>query len=79
MKIVHTDGEWFQNTGMFRFTDPTTGAVFEPNIPTKAKSTSWIASQPTIKKIADPLTKPTPTPVTAQIPLPPEVKKPVKK
>ena len=58
MRIVHTDGKWFINTGLFAFTDYDTGVTFEPGEITRAKDSAWIKGQPVIKEAPDPLAKP---------------------
>jgi hypothetical protein len=65
MKVVHKDGEWFVNTAVFRFVDPTNEAdpvIFEPGVPTKVRLTEWIASQPMIVSSPDPMASDEPIP-----------------
>ena len=57
MRIVHTDGKWFLNSGWYAFTDAETGVTFQPGEITKAKETAWIKGQPTIREVPDPLAK----------------------
>lgn len=41
VKVVDKDGDWFINRGLFRCVDGTSGVIYEPGVPTKAKDTDW--------------------------------------
>lgn len=59
MKIIHKDGDWFQNFGAYPFVDAESGVLFEPMVATKARATLWLEAQSgIIKRIPDPLAKP---------------------
>ena len=58
LKVYDTSGEWFTNTANFPFTDPETGARFEPGIPTQAKRTKWVEMQDCIKDYKAPVKEP---------------------
>ena len=57
-KIFDVSGVWLVNKAKFAFVDPTTGARFEPEVPTQAVQTEWVKGQPTISLWEDPSAKP---------------------
>lgn len=57
-KIYDADGTWWINTSAFPFVDPTSGCRFEPQVPTRAKVTDWMKTQPVIQVFTDPNEKP---------------------
>ena len=58
LKVYDTSGEWFINSGSFPFTDPDSGARYEPGVPTQAKRTKWVEMQDCIKDHKPPVKEP---------------------
>lgn len=58
LKVYDTEGEWFVSEAKFPCTDPETGARFEPGVPTQAKRSAWIGTQPALKDYKTAVEKP---------------------
>lgn len=56
MKIVDPNGVWLVSRAFFPLSDPETGTVFEPGVPTRVAFSDWAKHQGVIHEIPDPLT-----------------------
>lgn len=76
LSIHDKDGEWFLSSAKYGFTDPLSGARFEPGVYTQAKATEWTKGQDGwLSKVANPLAS---DPAQAETPKPPDNPKPKK-
>jgi len=55
MKIVDPNGVWLVSRAFFPLSDPETGTVFEPGVPTRVAFSDWAKHQGVIHEIPDPL------------------------